>query len=58
MISDKTYEKIHIGRDQLLQKKGAKDEAGHDDHDGHDHALPPGFPPGLIPGAVPGAPKK
>lgn len=52
VISDKTYEKIHISREQLLQKKGAKDEAGHDDHDGHDHGLPPGLqlPQGLTPG--------
>jgi len=56
VISDKTYEKIHIGRDQLLQKKG---EPAHDANDGHDHGLPPGLPPGLIPpGAIPGAPKQ
>jgi len=48
VISDKTYDKIHISREQLIQKKGAKPEGEQDEHE---HGLPPGLPPGLIPGA-------
>jgi hypothetical protein len=43
VISDDVYQKIHLGRSQIVKKKEKKDEkaeAGHDhDHD-HDHGAP------------------
>ena len=43
VISDETYQKIHLGQKEVIQKKGAK--AGNQPGP---HGLPPGFDPGSL----------